>query len=138
MTKVILKTVIFFVFFITSLIAQDAPKKVIYISVGYWGDLFDIKNPLTNRDNCLEPLCDFRNAAAKAGYEIRQTGLSQPLGDFEYLIVFEVFPQQIKQIETYPKEKLILFLWEPPSVLPQNYNPHYTAIFPESIHGTTS
>jgi alpha(1,3/1,4) fucosyltransferase len=43
------------------------------------------------------------------------------LRNFDYLIVFEVMPHQLNYLKEYPKEKLILFLWEPPSVMPRNY-----------------
>jgi len=109
----------------TALTTKKSEKQLIYISVGYWPNLLSFDNPVHNRDGCLEPFRQFFDAASKAGYEVRQTDYSTPLEDFKYLIVFEIFPNQIKIVEKYPKEKLILFLWEPPSVLPQNYDPQY-------------
>jgi hypothetical protein len=107
----------------------STPSKKIYICPGYWGDIFAIDNPLFNRDDCLRPLCDFRDAAATAGYQVEQTYHLDQLGDFEYLIVFEVFPEQNETLKKYPKEKLVLCLWEPPSVLPNNYNAKYHSNF---------
>ena len=54
---------------------------------------------------------------------MRQADDLSTLGDFDYLLVFDIFPEQLPLLERYPKEKKILFLWEPPSVLPENYNP---------------
>lgn len=51
------------------------------------------------------------------------------LRDFNYLIVFEVMPHQLNYLKKYPKEKLVLFLWEPPSVSPRNYNPANHRLF---------
>lgn len=130
MFKVILQLILLLMplTFITS--AEDTQKKkVIYFTTGYWGDLFDIHNPNVNRDNCLDPMCRLRDKAEQEGFEVRQADPFKPLDDFELLIVFEVFPDQIHALSKYPKEKMILFLWEPPSVLPQNYNPAYHRFF---------
>jgi alpha(1,3/1,4) fucosyltransferase len=99
---------------------QARPKKI-YIIPGFWGELFAIDNPIFNRDNCLEVLYRLRETARKAGYEIYQADHLESIEDFEYLIVFDVFPDQLKLLERFPKEKKILFLWEPPSVIPDNY-----------------
>lgn len=120
--------------FIVLLIASAAchassDLKKVYISPGYWGDLFAVDNPLFNRDDCLKPIWQFREAAAASNYWVQQTHQLDGLEDFEYLIVFEVFPEQIEVLKQYPKEKLVLFLWEPPSVLPDNYNKKYHEIF---------
>lgn len=98
-----------------------SPKKI-YITPGLWGELFSISNPVFNRDNCLDVLYRLREEAHQAGFEMRQADDLTSLQDFEYLIVFDVFPEQLALLERYPKEKKILFLWEPPSVLPENYN----------------
>ena len=114
-----------YVSFIYSENIEGTNKKIIYITPGYWGDLFQENNPVFNRDDCLAPMCRLREKAAEKGFDVRMANPFQELGEFEYLIVFEVFPDQIQAVSKYPKEKLILFLWEPPSVLPQNYDPEY-------------
>lgn len=116
---------LFFCFLLPTFCQASAELKKVYISPGYWGDLFAVSDPRFNRDDCLKPLWDFRQAAADSGYLIEQTYDLNGLSDFEYLIVFEVFPEQIEILKQYPKEKLVLFLWEPPSVLPNNYNVNY-------------
>lgn len=115
--------------FLFPMVGQASTMKKVYISPGYWGDIFDVSNPVYNRDDCLRPLWDFREAAAAAGYMIEQTHTLDRLNDFEYLIVFEVFPEDMEILKQYPKEKLVLFLWEPPSVLPNNYDPKYHQMF---------
>lgn len=60
--------------------------------------------------------------AKKRNIETLSMKSDDALQNFEYIIVFEVMPHQIHYLSKYPKEKLILFLWEPPSVMPQNYN----------------
>jgi hypothetical protein len=108
---------------------EGEKKKIIYITPGYWGELFAENNPMFNRDDCLAPLCRLREKAAEKGFDVRMANPFHELEEFEYLIVFEVFPDQIQAVSKYPKEKLILFLWEPPSVLPQNYQAEFHALF---------
>lgn len=114
----------FQVFFLLSililppLISED---KIVYIYARYWSNLFDIGNPSCNRDNSLEPTFRLREHAMTRGYEIRQTHTLQSLENFEYLVIFDIFPEVLPELLPYPKEKLILFMWEPPSVLPMNY-----------------
>lgn len=104
-------------------------KKKVYISPGYWGELFSISNPVFNRDGCLEVLYQLRAKAREEGFELFQADDLNHLEDFEYLIVFEVIPEQLPMLKKYPKEKLILFLWEPPSVIPENYKTENHELF---------
>ena len=92
--------------------AHVLPAKKIYITPGQWGQLFAIENPIFNRDDCLRVLYQLREVAQDTGYELIQADSLERLEDFEYLIVFDVFPEQISKLKSFPKEKLILFLWE--------------------------
>src|ERR1700733_11596268 len=90
---------ILFCFIAIPAVAEETPAyKKVYISPGYWGDIFAIDNPLFNRDDCLKPIWEFQQTAAKAGYLVEQTYTLNGLSDFEYLIVFEVFPDQIEML----------------------------------------
>ena len=113
-------------------IAHYAPPlslKKVYITPGLWGQLFDIGNPYFNRDNCLDVLYRLRDVAAKRGFSLHQADSLDSLDEFEYLVVFDVFPDQIRELQAFPKEKLVLFLWEPISVIPENFELHYHNIF---------
>lgn len=68
-------------------------------------------------------------AIAAQKQNITQEALKRASEDFKYIIVFEVMAHQITYLKQYPKEKLILFLWEPPTVMPQNYDPKNHEIF---------
>lgn len=98
-----------------------SPIKKVYITPGYWGQLFSVSNPIYNRDDCLGVLDHLRKVAYQNGIQLEQADSLDNLGDFEYLVVFDVFLDQLPMLEKYPKEKLILFLWEPPTVLPNDY-----------------
>lgn len=99
-----------------------ADLKKVYITPGYWGELFSIHNPVFNRDNCLEVLYRLREVAKDAGYELLQADNLNDLHDFEYLVVFDVLLWDEEVLARYPKEKKILFLWEPPSVIAADYD----------------
>lgn len=114
---------------LTSLLTHLDASKVIYIYPGQVGDMFAVNNPVFNRDDCLAPFCLFRDTAAQSGFEVRQTYSFDGLTDFDYFIVFEVPHDSLHLLKQYPKEKLILFLWEPPSVAPANYNPEFHEYF---------
>jgi glycosyltransferase involved in cell wall biosynthesis len=97
------------------------PLKKIYISSGYWGEMFAVDDPNRNRDNSLDVMDRLRKVARDAGYELLLAHDLSSLQDFERLIVFDVFLDQQKDLARYPQEKKVLFLWEPPSVIPENY-----------------
>lgn len=99
-------------------IHQQHNKKIIYIAPNWWGDIF---NPNSARYN-MKSWLTLRPAVQAAGYDLVQTRTFDQLENFEKLIVFEVYDDQLKQYSRYPKEKLILFVWEPPNVDAGGYN----------------
>lgn len=104
---------------------QEQKKKVVYIKTGYWNDIY---NPTYLHYN-KSPWIYLRSAMGAAGYDLRQIDSFEGLQDFVHLIVLEIFNDQISQFSQYPKEKLISILWEPPSVMPQNYLPENHVYF---------
>lgn len=114
--------------------SHDGPVKKVYITPGLHGELFAIDNPVYNRDNCLDVYYQLRDIARTKGYELYQADDLRALDDdFEYLVVFDVFLEQLPLLERFPKQKLVLFLWEPPSVVPENYkvenHRHFSKVF---------
>lgn len=104
-------------------------KKTIYITPGQTVDLFAVNNPIFNRDNGLAKFCLLRDSLANEGYDLVQTHSIEGLKNFEYLIISEIPAGQIEQLKQYPKEKLILIMWEPPTVAPQDHNPEFHEYF---------
>lgn len=98
----------------------------ILIHPGAWVDLF---SSTFNRDDSLLPIWQLRGFAERVGYEFKQISSFKGLDDFKYLIVFEVPVENLEELKQYPKEKLILFLWEPPSVKPDNYRKEFHNYF---------
>ncbi len=96
-----------------------APKKI-YIFTAWWGPMFAIDDPVANRDNCLDVYYRLREVAAQNGYALEQITSLSSLDECEHLVVFDIFPEHLAKIDQIPKEKRILFLFEPPSTLPTN------------------
>jgi len=67
-----------------------------------------------------EHMIRLRDTLARYGYELQQTSNTRNLKNFAFLIQTESTREQLP----YPKEKLILFIQEPPSVRPDNYSPN--------------
>lgn len=116
-------------------------KKIVYFLPCFWGN--DIFNPKVKTEGFydLEPLYRLHQIADQAGYDLRiGDGGFYRLRDlhgqqpqfpttFDSVVVFEVIDHQLKFLEGYPSEKLVLFLWEPPTTMPNNYLPENHKIF---------
>lgn len=111
------------IFYILLVFFQYVVGKTIYIVPipGYANPdaLFD----LTDRDGCKKPFYELRAALHKLGYGVQTTTLEKPLQDFEIVLVFDaIWGASLEQLKHYPHEKCILFIWEPPTTRPDNYN----------------
>lgn len=115
--------------------------KIVYFLPSNWGEnIFDPKSQAWHRHSGynLEPLLKLHKKAAEAGYDLRVANPNtleptdskgQAIEEFEYFIVFDIWPHQLAYLKNYPKEKLILILWEPPSISLINYDPAQHEIF---------
>lgn len=109
--------------------AVELGAKRICILTSYWGPMFAIDNPAYNRDDCLRVYYDLREEASKQGYAIEQVFSLDAIGECDLLVVFDVFPEHFGHLSKVPKDKRILFLWEPPSTVPNNNNLDYHSYF---------
>jgi len=101
-------------------------KGTIYIEAGAFGSsLFDT----SVRDGIRIPLCEMRNAFIRLGYKVKKANGLVGLDDVACIICFDVPKNLVSQLKIYPKEKLILFLWEPPTAKPYNYDKKYHRYF---------
>lgn len=78
------------------------------------------------RDNSMKVLCDLKMALSKFGYELQATTLEQALQSNDQTIVFDI-PYTFNAM--HDSSKWFLFLWEPPTVIMQTYNPSYHNYF---------
>lgn len=107
---------------------EESAKRVCILT-SCWGPMFAIENPSFNRDNCLQVYYDLKQEAAKQGFYIEQLFSLNEIEECDLLVVFDIFPEQFAQLSKVPKEKRILFLWEPPSTVPMNNNLEYHSYF---------
>ena len=125
--------------------SEESEKKVVYFLTCYWGN--DIFNPDSKEIVFYDLETTFRlhKAAAEAGYDLRvadstwnclrdlsEKGPEYP-ENFEYIIAFQVVPFHLEYLSKYPKEKLILILWEPHTTAPDNfigqYHTHFSKVY---------
>ena len=122
------------------LASLSASENIIYFLQGHWGNFFDPKSaePMRQAGYDLEPMYRLYKAAKEAGYDLRIADRDaselvdisgRPIEPFKALIVFDIFEHQLEYLKKFPKEKLILFLWEPPSVIPASYEKENHEIF---------
>ncbi len=111
-------------------LSLGAEAKKVYITQGYMEELFPERNIAAIPDDTPHIMQKLYKVAALQGYELIPVRSGKEISsEIEKLILFEVFPEQIASFHAVPKEKKVLFLWEPPTVLPDNYNPRYHAPF---------
>jgi hypothetical protein len=103
--------------------------KIVYIVPfgGFENDkLFDIQDPKLNRDNARLPFHTMREAFKRLGYTVKTTTRVQDFKAAHAVICFDIpleFPEMLKS--GIPKEKFILFMFEPPTIKPYNFVREY-------------
>lgn len=103
--------------------------KTVYITPGQWGLLFEENDPFFNGDDQRQPTCQLKRVLEKNGFIVKQANSLKNLEDVHCIIAFDVPFDQLKDLFAYPIEKRFLFLWEPPSVTPGNYEKVYHNFF---------
>ena len=99
--------------------------KNIYITARVFGDLFDTSVKIGNAQiSCYR----LQQALQKRGHTVKQCLSIKNLDDPDSIIFFDL-SDDVFNLSAYEKEKAILFLWEPPSVKPVNYDTQYHHYF---------
>ena len=114
---------------ISSLGIASNSKNIVYITSGTWGDLFAIGHPVLDSDGQRQPTYQLKQKLESLGYEVKQANSLHNLTNIACIIAFDLSPHEYESLRQYQKENLILFLWEPPSVTPLNYDKRYHDIF---------
>lgn len=115
--------------FIGCLVADE----VIYIipPSGYEdGRLFDLNQPLLNRDDCIKHFDDLRKALTKLNYRLVTARPSEDLSNGKYIIMSGFWtPEVMSMLRRYPAERLIACLWEPTTVNQFAYDKSFHTLF---------
>jgi len=109
-----IKLLIVFIFVLCGNIVAHPESNRILVTQGAWGDIF-WDHPFYK---CWHQL---RFCLEKQGYFLQQINSIGNQEDFKVIISNEI----ADLILPHPKEKLILLIWEPPTVQPLNYDKHY-------------
>lgn len=109
----------FFTFSLVALVFSffsfTQPKdSFVYLYPGYWG----LKEG--QEDVCMYGI-NLSEECKKRGLTLKVTKNLSKLKNAHKIIVFDILGYKPKVLKSYSKEKLALFLWEPPIVLPKNY-----------------
>src|SRR5438128_2475397 len=99
--------------------------KTIYFSPGQWGQLFNIDDPYLNADDHQMPMYFAKLILEQHGFTVKQANSLKNLTDVHCIITFDIPINQLCDLLAYPQERCFAFLWEPPSVIPANYETAY-------------
>lgn len=112
-----------------SFIITNVYAKTVYFTPGQWGQLFNIDDPYLNADDHQMSMHCAKLALEQQGFTVKQANSLKNLEDVHCIITFDIPVNQLADLIAYPHEKCFAFLWEPPSVIPSNYQPLYHQFF---------
>ncbi len=104
---------------------KNVARKKAYIKPTPQSQLFLVNDPIYNRDDCLRPFYELKLEFERLGYDLIQTESLENLDDASIIITQDVPVNDLKTLSKYPKEKLFLYMWEPPSVFDYNFEKKY-------------
>ena len=112
-----------FLFLINCTLLPFEQKKIYLIHCIGDDKPFDPIEPHFTMDRILPSLQALKKAFVQLGYDLQRSDLTDSLHDAEYIICFDVPWNYFERgnLPSYPPEKLVVFLWEPPTVKPFNY-----------------
>lgn len=115
---------------------RSTKNKIVYIIPpnGYQNEkLFDMSDPIYNRDDCMRPFYVFRECLRSIGYNLKTTTLKpdEKLEHFAGIVVCGVPHDKnvLQRLARIPPEKVILLLLEPPTVVPHYYDRSQHTVF---------
>lgn len=85
----------------------------------------NISNPFRNRDDMLGNFFALKESINRIGYEVKSVASIKNLPDAKAIVCLDIpawVPEVFNDLQQYPLEKRVLFLFEPPSVRPDNYD----------------
>ncbi|MFA5250302.1 MAG: glycosyltransferase family 10 [Parachlamydiales bacterium] len=97
-------------------------RKTIYFYTGFFCPE-ETREGISFYSKNLSRLC------SEKGFRLKMTRSLDGLKDLYRLVVFDLEGISRKCLRQYPPKRLILFLWEPPSTVPKNYQTKYHRYF---------
>jgi alpha(1,3/1,4) fucosyltransferase len=102
----------------------SAPSEVC-IHNGFGRRLFGTPGPLPEAEQWCRPFRQLRSVLNRLGYTVRET---ETLADIEgphTLVVFDVQPEELERLASYPSDVVALILWSDPLSTPANFELKY-------------
>ncbi len=114
--------IIYFIFTLTFYIHSKIKQDTIYFITGFHKDIFGSDNT---------GFFNLANVLKNYGYKAKVTGSYRirDLKKAKFIVVFDNHPKKLRRIKKLPKNKLILFVWEPPCIIAYNHNKKYLRYF---------
>ncbi|GAI87814.1 unnamed protein product [marine sediment metagenome] len=103
-----------------------AKDNIIYVHSGCMGNMFGNRGDNQYKRKHFH---DLKIALQKLGYQIKQVSSFDNLSNVAAIVSLDVPLNQLRNLQKYPMEKRILFLWEPPTVKAYNYEKKYHKYF---------
>ena len=104
--------------------------KKIYVYADFWGPVFNIPaNAHFQGSSQIPSTFHLLQPARNCGFELVRTHTLKGLTDADLIITFDIPINCIEEIKQYAPDKLVAFLWEPPSVRPYSYEKKYHALY---------
>jgi hypothetical protein len=107
-----------------SLDGMSAPREFC-VAAGIGRSLFEGAGPLPDTIQRRRPFRQLRAVLNRLGYTVRETQTMADLEDPHAIMVFDVRPEELERLASYPREILSLVLWKDPISAPLNFDLRY-------------
>ena len=95
-------------------------EDTVYFYGGIYKNLFNEKG---------DGFHNLAHSIKEKGYKVKETRSFKRLKNVKHIIVFDIHKKKFNRIKRIPKQRLTLFTWEPPVVIPENHDQKYHRFF---------
>ena len=113
---------------LSSLKGTNRPREVCFVT-GAGRSLFGVSGPLAEADWWRRPFRQLRSVLNRLGYTVREAPTPESIRDPHKIVVFDVRPEELKQLERYSNEDISLVLWRDQISAPENFDAKVHARF---------
>ena len=113
---------------LASLTGTGRPPEV-YVGTGMGRSFFDGLSAVAEMDDRRRPFRQMRTVLNRLGYTVRESQTLQDVDGPHAIMVFDVRPEELRQLAQYPVDRLALVLWKDPIAAPLNFEARHHQIF---------
>ncbi len=92
------------------------------VRTGFGRRLFGNPGPLSDAEQWRRPFRLLRSVLNRLGYTVRETQRLADIEDPHTLVVFDVRPEELERLASYPSDVVTLVLWRDPISAPFNFD----------------